>query len=322
MKLRFRLGKFLLSVTAIFWASCSDEAQPLYGTIEIDDSVPESSETLESSSSVAVSSENSELSSSVTPESSSSAPDEKSSSSSVQYRLASDTSVTCKAEQFIYNECVYTGAPIDECAPLENKLNDNKTLSTEEVTEIEDRLENCVFGAPLYGVPSCMNQMRVRTDYKCSNGKTYSYANDGLVYTVQEFIDLFASSSSAGSSSSAAPSPLCQKTDFVLRDIVADSCIAQKLDSLAAAGEDVSDNLKNCVNSSYRRAYDGEYAQTQICDGETTVNPRYQAKLDSIRKEVDKTINLCKAPDVPADSAKTPADSTVTPIDTAATSPE
>ncbi|MBR4784530.1 MAG: hypothetical protein IK012_04660 [Fibrobacter sp.] len=322
MKLRFRLGKFLLSVTAVFWASCSDDAQPLYGTIGIDDSVPESSETLESSSSVAVSSESTELSSSVTPESSSSAPDEKSSSSSVQYRLASDTSVTCKAEQFIYNECVYTASPIKDCSSLKNKLNSNKTLSTEEIAEIEDDLEECFGEAPLYGVPSCMNQMRVRTDYKCSNGTTYSYAKDGLVYTTQEFIDLFASSSSAESSSSAAPSPLCQKTDFVLRDIVADSCIAQKLDSLVAAGEDVSDNLKNCVNSSYRRAYNGEYAQTQICDGETTVNPRYQAKLDSIRKEVDKTINLCKAPDVPADSAKTPADSTVTPIDTAATSPE
>lgn len=335
MKLRFRLGKFLLSVTAIFWASCSDEAQPLYGTIEIDDSVPESSETLESSSSVAVSSENSELSSSVTPESSSSAPDEKSSSSSVQYRLASDTSVTCTSEQIIYSECVYLSTKSDRsrtCPSLQADLENNTTRSIEELAEIEDDLENCseFLEEPLYGVPSCMNQMRVRFEYKCSDGKTYTNlrAKDGLIYTETAYDSLFnssssfTSSSSEASSSSAAPSPLCQKTDFVLRDIVADSCIAQKLDSLAAAGEDVSDNLKNCVNSSYRRAYDGEYAQTQICDGETTVNPRYQAKLDSIRKEVDKTINLCKAPDVPADSAKTPADSTVTPIDTAATSQE
>ncbi len=337
MKFRLRLSKLFLSVAAVFWASCSDNAQPLYGTIGTDDSAPESSESLEppSSASIEETSSSSEATSSETPESSSSAPDEKSSSSSVQYRLASDSSVTCTSEQIIYSECVYLSTKSDRsrtCPSLQADLENNTTRSIEELAEIEDNLENCseFLEEPLYGVPSCMNQMRVRFEYKCSDGKTYTNlrAKDGLIYTETAYDSLFnssssfTSSSSEASSSSAAPSPLCQKTDFVLRDIVADSCIAQKLDSLAAAGEDASDNLKNCVNSSYRRAYDGEYAQTQICDGETTVNPRYQAKLDSIRKEVDKTINLCKAPDVPADSAKTPADSTVTPIDTAATSQE
>ena len=338
MKFRLRLSKLFLSVAAVFWASCSDNAQPLYGTIGTDDSAPESSESLEppSSASIEETSSNSEATSSETPESSSSTPAENlSSSSAKQYRLASDSSVTCTSEQIIYSECVYVSTKSDRsrtCPSLQADLENNTTRSIEELAEIEDELENCseFLEEPLYGVPSCMNQMRVRFEYKCSDGKTYTNLRekDGLIYTETAYDSLFnssssfTSSSSEASSSSAAPSPLCQKTDFVLRDIVADSCIAQKLDSLAAAGEDVSDNLKNCVNSSYRRAYDGEYAQTQICDGDTTVNPRYQAKLDSIREEVGKTINLCKAPDVPADSAKTPADSTVTPIDTAATSQE
>ena len=336
MKLRIRLGKFLLSVTAFFWTSCTDNAEPLYGC-SFDDT-PGSFEALESSSSAPIeeTSSSSEATSSETLESSSSIPAENlSSSSAEQYKFARDTSVTCTSTQVIYNECVYIGSNSNKpktCLPLNADLKNNTTRSIEELAEIEDDLENCVdyFDEPVYGVPPCMNQMKVRFDYKCSDGNTYTglKVKDGLLYTEYEYYRLFnssssfTSSSSEASSSSAAPSPLCQKTDFVLRDIVADSCIAQKLDSLAAAGEDVSDNLKNCVNSSYRRAYDGEYAQTQICDGETTVNPRYQAKLDSIHKEVDKTINLCKAPDVPADSAKTPADSTVTPIDTAATSQE
>ena len=104
MKLRIRLGKFLLSVAALFWASCSDDAQPLYGTIGIDDSAPESSESLEPISSTAIeeASSSSEATSSETPVSSSSAPDEISSSSSAKYRLASDTTVTCKDSTFAY----------------------------------------------------------------------------------------------------------------------------------------------------------------------------------------------------------------------------
>ena len=54
---------------------------------------------------------------------------------------------------------------------------------------------------------------------------------------------------------------------------------------------------------------------TQICDGDTTVNPRYQTKLDSIREEVDKAIKDCKAAEALTDSTKTPADSTNTPAE-------
>lgn len=320
MKFRLRLGKFLLSVTAVFWASCSDNAQPLYGTIGTDDSAPESSESLEppSSASIEGTSSSSEATSSETPESSSSTPADNLSSSSVeQYRLASDSSVTCTSEQIIYSECVYLSTKSDRfrtCPSLQADLENNTTRSIEELAKIEDELENCsdFYPEPVYGVPSCMHQMRVRFEYKCSDGKTYTNlrAKDGLVYTEAAYDSLFNSSSSSisSSSSSAAPSPLCQKTDFVEKNEVSNNCINEKLDSLAAAGENVTDSVRTCVNRSF--PYDeGEYARTQICDGDTTVNPRYQAKLDSIREEVGKAIKDCKTPDVPADSTKAPADS-------------
>ena len=324
MKFRLRLGKFLLSITAVFWASCSDNAQPLYGTIGSDDSAPESSESLEppSSASIEETSSSSEATSSETPESSSSTPAENlSSSSAKQYRLASDSSVTCTSEQIIYSECVYLSTKSDRsrtCPSLQADLENNTTRSIEELAEIEDDLENCsdFYAEPVYGVPACMNQMRVRFEYKCSDGKTYTNlrAKDGLIYTETAYDSLFnssssfTSSSSEASSSSAAPSPLCQKTDFVEKNEVSKNCINEKLDSLAAAGENVTDSVRTCVNRSF--PYDeGEYARTQICDGDTTVNPRYQAKLDSIREEVGKAIKDCKTPDVPADSTKAPADS-------------
>ena len=329
MKLRIRLGKFLLSVTAFFWTSCTDNAEPLYGC-SFDDT-PGSFEALESSSSAPIeeTSSSSEATSSETLESSSSIPAENlSSSSAEQYKFARDTSVTCTSTQVIYNDNVYIGSNSNKpktCLPLNADLKNNTTRSIEELAEIEDDLENCVdyFDEPVYGVPPCMNQMKVRFDYKCSDGNTYTglKVKDGLLYTEYEYYRLFNSSSSEASSSSAAPSPLCQKTDFVEKNDVANNCINEKLDSLSTAGETVSDSLKTCLEKSTGWS-SGEYAKTQICDGDTIVNPRYQAKLDSIREEVDKALENCKAAEVPADSAKTPADSTVTPIDTAATSQE
>ena len=324
MKIRRRLGKILLSVTAMFWASCSDNAQPLYGTVSVDDPAPESSEAIESSSSIpsedlssssaAVSSESSELSSSDTPESSSSSSVGNQSSSSAEFRLASDTSVTCTSAKVVYDECVYTGGSSESCYSLEDNLKTNTSQTIEELIKIEDRLENCVEAVTVYGVSPCMHQMRTTTSYECSDKKTYWYEKNGLIYTYPEYDSLFNSSSSEASSSSAGPSPLCQKSDFINKRITVEGISKEKLDSLAAAGETVSDSLKNCVRRSFPYE-DGKYARTQICDGDTTVNPRYQAKLDSIREKFDKAIEDCKATEVLTDSTKTPADSTVAPPD-------
>ncbi len=328
MKYRSFLRKSILIIAGFFWASCGDDdAQP----ISISEHASESSSSLEPSSSESALPQSSnpndsapaEGISSSTPESSSSAPTgDVSSSSGEQFKLASDTSVTCTSKQTSYSECENTaGSSGETCYSIESDLRINTTLTIEELIKIEDRLENCIEAVTVYGVSPCMPRAITFTEYNCSNGKTYTYLKDGLVYTNAEYDSLFNSSSSEASSSSAAPSPLCQKTDFVMKQIVSDACIKEKLDSLTAAGETVSDSLKACVNRSIPYNV-GKYAKTQICDGDTTVNPRYQAKLDSIREEVDKAIKDCKAAEIPADSAKAPADSTVTPADTTNTPAE
>ena len=325
MKFRSFLRKSILIITGFFWASCGeDNTHP----ININEPASESSSSgntlLQSSSTNG--SEPAEGTSSDSPESSSSAPTgDVSSSSGEQFKLASDTSVTCTSKQTTYSDCVYLGTNSDKtqtCISINAELENNTTRSIEELTEIEDELENCVeyIAVPLYGVQPCMLQARVRFEYRCSDGDIYTnlWAKDELLYTESEYNSLFNSSSSEASSSSAAPSPLCQKKDFVKKSDVSDSCIKEKLDSLSTAGETVSDSLKKCVKASFLYD-DGEYAKTQICDGDTTINPRYQAKLDSIREEVDKAIKDCKAPEVPSDSTKAPADSTVTSADSTGT---
>lgn len=321
MKYRSFLRKSILIIAGFFWASCGDDdAQP----ISISEHAPESSSSLEPSSSENSlpqssnpnDSEPAEGISSSSPESSSSAPTgDVSSSSGEQFKLASDTSVTCTSKQTSYSECVNTaGSSGETCYSIENDLRINTTLTIEELIEIENRLENCIEAVTVYGVSPCMPRAITFTEYNCLNGKTYTYLKDGLVYTNAEYDSLFNSSSSEASSSSAAPSPLCQKTDFISKDGAILRSKEEKLDSLVAAGETVSDSLKACVNRSIPYNV-GKYAKTQICDGDTTVNPRYQAKLDSIREEVDKAIKDCKAAEIQADSAKAPADSTVAPTD-------
>ena len=326
MKIRRRLGKILLSVTAMFWASCSDNSQPLYGVISVEDPVPESSEAIESSSSIpseglSNSSESTESSSSDTPESSSSSPAEVLSSSSAGFRLASDTSVTCSQKPQSTNKCLYTICDYEPPVGCEEEmliLENNKSKTLEELIKEEDRLEKCSDAAPVYGSGPChCVGYEISVNYTCSDGRIFPYAKDGLVYTKEEYEKKFPSSSSSKveSSSSAVPSPLCQKTDFIYQEEVVEYTSNEKLDSLTSAGENISNNLKKCIYSSRSYNIPGLYAKTQICDGDTTVNPRYQAKLDSIREAFDKIIEDCKAAEVPTDSTTTPADSTVAPPD-------
>ena len=315
MKRRFFISKSLLIVASFFWASCGeDDSQP----ISINEPAPESSSSGDAfpQSSNPNSSKPAKGISSSSPESSSSAPTgDVSSSSGEQFKLASDTSVTCTSKQTSYSECVNTaGSSGETCYSIESDLRINTTLTIEELIEIENRLENCIEAVTVYGVSPCMPRAITFTEYNCSNGKTYTYLKDRLVYTNAEYDSLFNSSSSEASSSSTAPAPLCQKSDFIYKHNAVEDISKEKLDSLATAGETVSDSLKKCVRRSFPYE-EGKYAKTQICDGDTTVNPYYQAKLDSIRKEVDKAIENCKTAEVPADSTVTPADTTNTPAE-------
>ena len=321
MKRRFFISKSLLIVASFFWASCSeDDTQP----ISINESATESSssgDALPQSSNPNSSGAAEGISSGTTGPYSSSSVGEQS-NNSAEFRLASDTSVTCEKTSVSLG---YTCEDPDySCYANENQLKNNTELSVEELIQFENRLENCSGPVTVYGITPAQCSQKTAlsaTAYNCSNGKQYYDEKNGLIYTLSEYKSLFnsssseaSSSSSEASSSSAAPSPLCQKSDFIYKRNTVEDISKEKLDSLATAGETVSDSLKNCVRRSFPYE-EGKYAKTQICDGDTTVNPYYQAKLDSIREEVDKTIKDCKAAEVPADSTKTPADSTDTPKD-------
>ena len=329
MKFRSFLRKTILIITGFFWASCGeDNTQP----ININEPASESSSSRDAllQSSSTNGSEPAEGTSSGSPGLSSSAPiGDISSSSSAQYRLASDPNVTCKQTFHSTGNCLGTVCdyepPVD-CYVEQRNLAFNKTESLEKLDSIEDRLERCYEAIPVYGTGPChCVGYQTTIKYSCSNGMVFPYAKDGLVYTEEEYEAKFLSSSSAESSSSvaessssAAPAPLCQKMDFISRGEAFRNSLDEKLDSLSTAGETVSDSLEACVITLFPYK-SGEYAKTQICDGDTTVNPRYQAKQDSIREEVDKAIKDCKAAEALTDSTKTPADSTSTPTDSTVT---
>ena len=50
---------------------------------------------------------------------------------------------------------------------------------------------------------------------------------------------------------------------------------------------------KNCLNKIWPLELRSSIATKQICDGDTIVNPRYQAKLDSNTEYIQKQIDEC-----------------------------
>lgn len=271
MNIRKHWKKIVLSTAAFLWAGCSDSE-----SVSQPQSDSSSSGSLESSSS---------------------------SESSSTYRLARDSSVTCKAEHVF--EQVYlmdSGSEPDLTAgDLRNLLENNRTRTLEELEELEDKLENMVTCAPVYGVPPTMTVMTTR--YLCDNDSRYlsgSYiVKDGLLYSEAE---LSSSSADASSSSAApAPSPLCYKTDFT--DVLeleekSRAILKNKVDSLMSANNNLTDVQNECLKHLYpldseHDCITQEVAKKQVCDGEETVNPRYQAKLDSYQVSADQQIEEC-----------------------------
>ena len=160
--------KIALTLTAFFWASCSEttEDTPLYGCPPdgcYDEPESSDSNSDESSSSETKGTEVSSSSEFFNPpvygdepvfgeSSSSSELSEESSSSEVatdRYKLASDTSITCKYT----DERVFPG----NCLLYDN-YGKKETASDNE------------FG-PLYGTPSCVRP-EINLKYECSDGKT------------------------------------------------------------------------------------------------------------------------------------------------------
>lgn len=337
MNIRKHWKKLLLTTTAFFWASCTSENEAVFPTIGQDEppaihpevssdsngeSVVESSSSVneaETSSSETASeisssetapeissSEAAASSSSVVESSSSSSLEKVQSSSSVElptpYRLAYDTSVTCRVETQQIQ--VSLGSNPTE---LMDKLKNNKTRTIEELDRMEEDLERAVenYGA-LYGVSFATMAKR---SFKCSDGYTYEgeshVVKDSVIYTYDDFYEKYPSER---------PSPYCQKDDFVsngtfflsgpdkqavgeIKDKYNDAKIVM-IDSVKnAKGGGLSDSQNACLDSNVQIIPTGsEFVATkQICDGDTIVNPRYQAKLDSnkafINRQIDKCLN-------------------------------
>lgn len=219
-------------------------------------------------------------------------------------------------------------SPKPSAKDLINQLRNNKTKTLEELEAIEDQLEDTpdFSEVALYGVqmPTCFRYNYMQT-FECSNDSTYfTYEDksgkhvlkDSTIYTREEFDQKFSSSSQAEESSSSAepassssvqtPSPLCTKNDFVdsfeLQEQFSTDKGAQ-IDSAKKAVESMElDSLNkakanSCLSSAVINEseieFRGSIAKEQTCDGETIVNPRYQAKLDSNRAFIQEQIDNC-----------------------------
>ncbi len=143
---------------------------------------------------------------------------------------------------------------------------------------------------------------------------------NGLLYSLDEYKENFVSSSSSApessseavsssepesssevesSSSAEPPSPLCTKDGFYIPDQVHNTYYVNRksiIDSAKATlSEDELESKKSCLNSVRTKEIDfiGIVATKQICDGDTIVNPRYQAKLDSNEALVKEQVDGC-----------------------------
>ena len=120
-----------------------------------------------------------------------------------------------------------------------------------------------------------------------------------IIYSWDEYKERFISSSSESSSSTEPPSPLCTKEDFASFNNLREDFYKTKADLVNNTKKTLSEDefkLKNsCLNNiqAQSRGFNGSIATKQICDGDTTVNSRYQAKLDSNTEYVQKQIDEC-----------------------------
>jgi hypothetical protein len=326
MNIRKHWKKILLSSAALFWASCGGDSEnsPVLPNNNGSET-PSSSSVATPTSSVSITeSSSSEISSADGCSENCGAPlssaEESSSSSALSsgisreqmpYRLASDTSVACYRHYIgAGGKCLDPVHVADSPAEIMRKLKENQTLSLEELSELEDDLLGEQIDVPLYGTSfyTCTH-IEMKSTYACTDGNMYEslegdpkyVVKDNLLYSIEEYEEKFPKSSSSSelSSSSKPPSPLCQKSDFVDSPGLRQEFENDKdaiIDSVKAT-EGVSEEKVKCLKSIYATRYlsdfSGYIAKTQTCDGDTVVNPRYQAKLDSNKVYIQEQIDEC-----------------------------
>ncbi len=331
MNIRKHWKKILFSATTLFWASCGGDSENSPIIPYNNESEPSSSSSAESPTSSAVNikscSSETPLSSSETVSSSSTENSLSSSSAILTHKLASDTTVNCSRGNAGHNsECfLEENEGYKNNSTIANNIKDllrnNKTRTLEELSTVEDSLETFpeFEDAPLYGVSHCVRYTWLVL-YHCTNGKIYSvhesydnstiekhnylpkdeYMQEGnIIYSWDEYKEKFISSSSESSSSAEPPSPLCTKDDFINFNNLYDEFYKTNKSLTDSVKNSISINelelKKSCLNNikAQRPYFNGSIATKQICDGDTTVNPRYQAKLDSNAEYIQKQIDEC-----------------------------
>lgn len=314
MSIRKISRKLFISTAAFFWASCGGDSE--YPPVA---SNPPNDLTSSTSSFPTSSSEIEESSSSDTPSSSSEAvlSSSKESSSSIAntepigpYRLARDTSVSCKVTSWSPN--VYYEYAKYNPSILMDELEKNYFKNLTELEEIENNLEfNTIGPVPSYG--SYFHTIVTTPEsFACSDGTIFkkgSFINkDSSIFSNEEYIEKYPQS---------VASPLCRKTDFLRADLTHEldkdkrfighlndiykSDTKTVIDSVIEANkETLSATQTDCIKAITIYSspeYEGPIATKQICDGDTIVNPRYQEKreenkeytLDDIKNCLDKT---------------------------------
>ena len=331
MNIRKHWKKFLIASTTLFWASCGSDSE---STTAPQVQAPESSAAITSSETVEPGSSEEVANSSETGsiESSSDAVQSSSSEGYKGIRLARDTSVTCVEMSNSYCAKYYSPSSPDQerSKEIRDQLRNNTTKTLEELNDLEDTLETISYEAvALYGVASC-ERYESTPVYVCSNvgtlyGDSYK-VKDNLLYSSEEYNEKFPSSSSnapssdssapesssvepesssseAESSSSAElPSPLCTKGEFIGSYEIRNEFAVQRDSIVNRANRDLDDTTRVALSGCFSKItfnedkaqFEGLVAKYQTCDGETIVNPRYQAKLDSNEAYIQKKIDDCQ----------------------------
>lgn len=296
MNIRKYWKKVLLSIATFFWAGCSGESNSttpdisqipdgdqdkkligdggaiaLYGVRPIYDPI---SGEISSSDKCDTDCETN----------SSSSIESNSSSSNAKvlgpYKLARDTSITCEIEKSYTGSCVSDDMGHYKINELLEKLEQNDTRSLEQLDEIETKLENTDCSNLLVET-NCVSREQIDL-FKCSNGSTYErklfnpgkedyYEVDGILYSYEEYKKKFSPST---------PYPLCQKTNFIYgfdsSKLYEDT--QAYIESIKKENSLTSEELA-CIDKAqhHNDSFTGILAKTQICDGVSTTNPRYQA---------------------------------------------
>lgn len=189
----------------------------------------------------------------------------------------------CREAEYV-TEAEYEKIKSFNAPELQDQLENNQTLTLDELNEIERNL------ATMSPCTNILVAIQVSHDpelqYLCNGDSTESSSTSDTDSGIEK----------------PTPSPLCQKTDFEegysIQNHEFFEVLKTKRDSILET-DDFTDAQTDCIFDmdvlELEACMEGGnlIARKQICDGDTTVNPRYQALLDSNEAFIDKQIEEC-----------------------------